>query len=227
MEIIFDQTILFLKNLSNNNNREWFNEHKTDYISAKKNLEDFIDGLKQEMNLFDVLENKSGKKSLFRIYNDVRFKKDKTPYNPRFAFGMQREGKHRRGGYYMQIKPGETILACGFFGPEPSDLLLIRKDIEVNYLHWFELLSNPGILSFFEPISGEKVKTAPKGFDKNHPAIELLRMKQFIFKHSFSDPELTSKDFQKKVCITMNSIRPFFDYMSEVLTTDANGVSIL
>lgn len=216
-------SLQFLKALAENNNRDWFNEHKNSYINAYKNVSDFVDALILEMNKHDVLENSSGKKSLYRIYNDVRFSKDKSPYNARFAFSLQRATKLRRGGYYMNIKPGNSFLACGFFAPNPADLKRIRVDIEHNYKEWNKLLNKKSIKENFGSLRGEKVLTAPKGFSIDHPAIELLRHKQFIFRHEFKDKELTAENFLQTVNSLFKAIRPFFDYMSDVLTTDANG----
>jgi len=225
--IIQKSTIKFLKDLSENNNRDWFNDNKPRYLDAHQNMISFVDGLIIEMNKHDVIENESGKKSLYRIYNDVRFSKDKSPYNPRFAFSLQRATKLRRGGYYLNIKPGNCFLACGFFFPNPDDLKRIRMDIERNADKWNKLLKSKSIRDNFGTLSGEKVLTAPKGFSKDHPAIDLLRHKQFLFRHDFKDKEITSEDFLKEVNRIFKSIRPYFNYMSEVLTTNLNGELIV
>ena len=220
---ISKSSLNFLKALSENNNRQWFNENKNRYILAQQNLIDFTDALITEMNKHDVLENTSGKKTLYRIYSDVRFSKDKSPYNPRFAFSLQRATKLRRGGYYMHIKPGNTYLACGFFAPNPEDLKRIRVEIEHNHKEWNKLLNKKLIKENFGAMRGEKVLTAPKGFSIEHAAIELLRHKQFYFRHDFNDNEVTADDFLLKTNLLFKSIRTFFDYMSDVLTTNANG----
>lgn len=227
MTTLSKNTFKFLKELKQNNNREWFTENKPTYVTAQENVAGFIDELISQMNNHDDIENTSGKKSMFRIYNDVRFKKDKTPYKSRFAFGLKRAGDNKRGGYYMHIEPGNCMLACGFFSPNPQDLLRIRKDIEINYDDWHELLNATELKNSFEPLHGDGVKTAPKGFAKDHPAIELLRFKQYIFKKDFTDAEVQSEDFAEKISETFKSIRPWLDYMSEVLTTNLNGESIL
>jgi uncharacterized protein (TIGR02453 family) len=219
-------TLNFLKELSENNNRDWFNAHKLKYTFAHQNVIDFIDALIVEMNKHDVIENTSGKKSLYRIYSDVRFSKDKSPYNPRFAFSLQRATKLRRGGYYMNIRPGNSYLACGFFAPNPEDLKRIRVDIEHNYKEWNKIMNKKSIIENFGAMRGEKVLTAPKGFSKENTAIDLLRHKQFIFRHDFKDKELTEDNFLQTVNSMYKSIKPFFDYMSEVLTTNANGEAL-
>jgi uncharacterized protein (TIGR02453 family) len=225
--IIQKSTLKFLKDLKQNNNRDWFNLNKSLYLDAHQNMISFADGLIIEMNKHDVIENESGKKSLYRIYNDVRFSKDKSPYNPRFAFSLQRASKLRRGGYYVNITPSNCFMACGFFFPNPEDLKRIRMDIERNSDKWKKMLKSKGIKENFGTMIGEKVLTTPKGFSKDDPAIDLLRHKQFLFRHDFKDKEITSDDFMREVNRIFKSIRPYFDYMSEVLTTDLNGELIV
>jgi uncharacterized protein (TIGR02453 family) len=221
--IIQTDTMGFLKKLAKNNNRDWFEKHKEDYLQAQQNLISFADALIAEMNKHDQLETPSGKRSLYRIYNDVRFSKDKTPYNPRFAGYLKRLKPSLRGGYYYWIKPGASRIACGFAYPNAEDLNRARKDIEYNYDGWRKLLKSKAIVSAFGQMTGEQVKTVPRGFDKEHPAIDLLRYKNYWFEVSFTDAEVTSPDFLKRVNQKFKSIRPFFDYMSSVLTTNENG----
>lgn len=224
--VIQTSTMSFLKRLAKNNNREWFEKHKDEYLQAQQNLISFVDALIAEMNKHDQLETPSGKKSLYRIYNDVRFSKDKTPYNPRFAGYLKRLKPGLRGGYYYWIKPGASRIACGFAYPNAEDLNRVRKDIVYNYEDWRKLLSRKTIQSAFGEMTGELVKTAPRGFEKDHPAIDLLRYKNYWFEVSFTDAEVTSPNFVKTVNQKFKSIRPFFDYMSSVLTTNENGEAL-
>jgi uncharacterized protein (TIGR02453 family) len=179
------------------------------------------------MNTHDQIETPSGKKSLYRIYNDVRFSKDKTPYSPRFAGYLKRTKPMLRGGYYLWIRPGASRIGCGFVYPNPDDLKRIRLDILHNYKDWNRLLNSKSIKATFGAMDGHQVKTAPKGFPKDHAAIDLLRYKQYWFEHSFSDKEVLADDFLKNINQTFKNIRPFFDYVSEVLTTDLNGESVI
>ena len=216
-------TLRFLKDLAKNNNRAWFTDHKDQYLAAQSNMMAFIDQLILMMNKHDELETESGKKSLFRIYNDVRFSKDKLPYNPRFAFSLKRATKLKRGGYYMNIKPGNCFLARGFFAPNADDLKRIRQDIDYNYPEWNSILQSKSIKSTFGALQGDTVLTAPRGYTTDHEAIALLRHKQFIVRHHFTDDQVISPDFLKQVNTMYKNVRPYFDYMSSVLTTDANG----
>lgn len=220
---IHRDTFAFLKRLKKNNNRDWFNAHKDQYLRAKENVETFVDDLIVKMSAHDDIETPSAKKSLYRIYNDVRFSDDKTPYNPRFAGYLRRTKPMNRGGYYYWFKPGGTTLACGFTYPNAEDLMRTRLDIKTNYADWRKLLNTKSIRTTFGTMQGEQVKTAPRGFDKDHPAIDLLRYKQYWFERSFSDQEVLDPGFCNTVLKTYKAIRPFFDYMSEVLTTDLNG----
>jgi uncharacterized protein (TIGR02453 family) len=220
-------TLTFLKNLAANNNRDWFNAHKDQYELAKENAEAFMDALIGKMSGHDQLDNISGRKSLYRIYNDVRFSKDKSPYNPRFAGYLKRTKPLLRGGYYIWIKPGASRVGCGFVYPHGDDLKRIREDISANYKDWNKLLRSKAIKQNFGSMIGEQLKTAPRGFSADDPALDLLRYKQFWFEHKFTDREVTSPDFLLQVNKTYKSIRPLFNYMSDVLTTDANGTLIL
>jgi len=220
---INSSTFDFLKKLKRNNNREWFQRNKNHYLQAQENVSGWVGQLIQEMNKHDQLETASAKESLYRIYNDVRFAEDKTPYNPRFAGYLRREKPALRGGYYYWIKPGESRIGCGFVYPNSADLKRIREDISENFLEWKKLISTGEIKKVFGEMQGDQVKTAPRGFPKDHAAIDLLRYKQFWFERSFSDQEVLAGTFLKAVNNTFKTIRPFFDYMSDVLGTNSNG----
>lgn len=225
--IIEKYTMDFLKALARNNNREWFQKNKKRYTDAQENVIAWLDALLAELNKHDQFKTSNGKEALYRIYNDVRFSKDKTPYNPRFAGNFKRLKPHLRGGYYFWIKPGASRIGCGFTYPNAEDLLRIRQDIATNYDDWHRLLKHKKLNSVFGHMQGEQVKTAPKGFSRDHVAIDLLRHKQFWFEKSYTDKEVLSKDFFKVVNNDFKAIRPFFNYMTEILTTDLNGESIL
>ena len=227
MTVIKKESINFLKSLSKNNNRDWFNAHKPKYEKAHENMIAFADALLVEMNKHDHIETPSGKKSLYRIYKDVRFSKDKTPYNIYWSGSFRRATKQLRGGYYYHIEPGNTFIAGGFWGPSTDDMERIRQDIDLNYDDWRKMLSQKALVNTFGNLVGSQLTSAPRGYDKNHPAIDLLMYKQFILKHTFTDKEIYSPDFVHLVNAVFKKLRPYFDYMSEVLTTDANGISTI
>ena len=222
--VIQKDTLAFLTDLSTNNNREWFNNHKGRYTTAHDNMIAFADELLAAMNTHDTIENVSGKNSLHRIYKDVRFSKDKTPYNNHWGGSFKRATNKLRGGYYFHIAPGHSFLGGGFWGPNPDDMRKIRQDIDYNYPDWQKLLHGKTLVDTFGKLTGEQLSSAPRGYAKDHPAIELLRYKQFLLRHPFTDEDVLSQNFVQQVNSVFKKMRPFLNFMSEVLTTDANGV---
>ena len=216
----------FLNQLKENNNRDWFAANKDEFQKQQSNIEAFADALLQELNTHDVIETPSGKKSLYRIYRDTRFSNDKTPYKTHWSGSFTRATKYRRGGYHFHIGPGNSYIAGGFFGPNPADLKLIRNDIAFDAAPLRAILSSEPFIATFKILRGEQVKTTPKGFPADHEAIDLLRYKQFLLVRHFTDEEVLSKDFVKQAGETYKNMRPFFDYMSEILTIDINGLAI-
>lgn len=220
-------TFSFLKSLSKNNNREWFNKNKQHYLDAYENMIAFADALLHEMRKHDNIETISGKASLFRIYRDLRFSKDKSPYKTYWAGSFKRATKKLRGGYYFQIGPGESLAAGGFFSPNKDDLKRIRQEIDLNFADWKKLLSNKSITKTFGPLKGEKLSTVPRDFAKDSAGIEYIKHKQFYFERKFTDKEVLSPQFLKELNQTFKNLCPYFDYMSDVLTTDLNGIDIV
>ncbi|MCW5515189.1 DUF2461 domain-containing protein [Muriicola sp. Z0-33] len=221
--LINKEALLFLEQLKKNNNREWFTEHKNQFKALQTEIKKFYEELKEQMNTHDSIE----KLKMFRIYRDVRFSHDKTPYQPHFAGSFSRAGARLRGGYYLKIKPGESFIATGFWGPEKNDLLRIRKELEQDANEFRKIIGTGDFKKIWGELQGEEVKTAPKGFNKEHKDIDLIRKKQFIFVRNFTDKEVLSSDFLNEVNASFKAIRPYFDYMSEVLTTNINGESIV
>lgn len=220
-------TLTFLTDLEKHNDRDWFNANKDRYLEAKANVEAFADELVRRMRKHDRIETASGKDSLMRIYNDQRFHKDKPPYKARFMGSLGRVKPALRGGYFFSIAPGKSAIACGFFGPEPRDLKRIRTDIDQDHAAWQKLLGSKAIRSNFGELVGDQLATAPRGYAKDHPALDLLRRKQFILRHQFTDAEVLAPRFIDRVDPLYKSVRPWFDRMSEALTTDPNGRSLL
>ncbi len=216
------KAIKFLKRLEKNNNREWFKEHKEEY----KILEDEVKEFYATLNFRLQKEDKIDKLKMFRIYRDVRFSKDKTPYNLHFSGSFMRATVRLRGTYYLRIKSDATLIGCGFWGPSKEDLYRIRKEFELDASEIRNIISDKNFKNIWGDFVGEEVKTSPRGFDKNHEAIDLIKKKQFLFIKEFTNKEMLSENFQEEVYNSFKEIRPFFDYMSEILTTDLNGVSV-
>lgn len=217
-------TLQFLQNLKENNDRDWFNTHKDEFQLAQENAKSLYQVILENLKNHDLIE----KFKLFRIYRDVRFSKDKSPYKPHFAGSYSRQGKKLRGGYYLRIRPGESFLAGGFWEPENEDLLRIRKEFESSDKEIRTILQEENFKAVFGgKLEGDELKTAPKGFSKDHPAIDLIRKKGFIAVRNFTDEEVLSPDFIPTVNYSFQTLRPFFDYMSDVLTTNLNGESLI
>lgn len=214
----------FLLKLKENNNREWMQENKNEYLANEKLLKEFYSAVENNLNVTDEI----ARVKVFRINRDVRFSNNKTPYNVHRSVSFSRAGAHRRGGYYLRLEPGNSYMAGGFFSPEKEDLFRIRKEFELDSQEIREILTRKEFKMAFGGFNQENaVKTAPKGFNKDDENIELIRLKSFFVTHKFTDEEVFAKDFKDKLLNHYLLLRPFFDYMSDVLTTDLNGESII
>lgn len=213
------KTFEFLKKLEKNNTREWFALNKPEYDAVVKENKAFFNKIYTELQEHDNLKGIH----IFRIYRDVRFSKDPTPYKTNFGVGYSRSKPMLRGGYYIHLEPGNSFVGGGFWGPDAKDLLRIRKEFEISTAEIEKITSEETFIKYFGQIEGDAVKTAPRGFEKGHPAIDLIRKKQYVVRRKFTDKEVLSDGFQKEALLTLLAMRPFFDYMSEVLTTDLNG----
>ncbi len=219
-----ESAFTFLRTLESNNNRDWFAKNKAKYIAANNQFK----ALAQEINEGMQKQDKIEKMKLFRIYRDVRFSKNKDPYKNSFSLGFSRETKALRGGYYLHLQSGgNSFVGGGFWQPEAADLKRIREEIAADADSLRKIINSTNFKKKFGELGGEQLKTAPKGFPKDHPDIDLLRYKSFIVSKQFSDKEVTTSGFANEVLNHFQAMRTFFDYMSEVLTTDVNGVSLL
>jgi len=214
----------FLKNLQKNNNRDWFHEHKATFKIIETGVKQFYNQLFEQLNTVDSIESFK----VFRIYRDVRFSKNKLPYKTHFGGSFHRTKPELRGGYYLHIAPNnESFIATGFWDPNKEDLFRIRKELEMNSKKLREVMEVEAFKSVWGVLQGDELQTTPRGFDKLDPNIDLIRKKQFIFTKKYSDKEVLSNGFEKEVIKSFKVIRPYFDYMSSVLTTNLNGESTL
>jgi uncharacterized protein (TIGR02453 family) len=215
----------FLNALKENNQREWMTENKAWYLNNEEILKSFYKDVEAGLNTFDQIE----KTKVFRIHRDVRFSKNKTPYNVHRSASFSRDGAHRRGGYYLRIEPnGKSRMAGGFFNPSPADLLRIRKEFELDAVPIRAILNSKDFKAAFKGfVTNNQVKTAPRNFNVDHPAIDLIKNKSFVVGHSFTDQEVLAADFKDNLIAHYRLLLPFFDYMSDVLTTDLNGQSVI
>ena len=225
--ILQKNNFAFLKKLKSNNDRDWFTANKAIYLEQHENTIAFADALLSKMNQHDNIENASGKKSVLRIYRDVRFSKDKSPYKNYWGISFKRATNELRGGYYVHLQPGnKSFVGGGFWGPNKEDLLRIREEIAMDASEIRSIITSKSFIDTFQSLQGEQLKTGPKGFDKDHPDVDLLRYKQFIFGKNFTDEEVMSENFVAIANETLKKMRPFFNLMSEILTTDSNGSPI-
>ncbi len=214
----------FLKDLEKNNNRDWFAENKPTYLAANEHFKALAEEINEGMQRQDHIE----KMKLYRIYRDVRFSKNKAPYKNSFSGAFVRATKALRGGYYFHLQPGgNSMVGGGFWQPNADDLKRIREEIAMDAAPLREIINSASFKKHFGELQGQQLKTAPRDFPKDHPDIDLLRYKSFIVSKTFTDKEVQSPGFAKEVLKYFQATRPFFDYMSEVLTTDGNGVSLI
>lgn len=224
MKTISKQTLDFLKELEKNNNRDWFNDNKKEFKAIEAEIKAFY---KELFNALSIHDDVDGFK-MFRIYRDVRFSKNKQPYKTHFGGSFNRRKPELRGGYYLHIQPNnESFIATGFWEPNKDDLLRMRKEFEMDASEMRAILSNKSFANVWGELVGDELKSAPRDFDKNHPDIDLIRKKQFIFTKKYKDTEVLSASFLEDVNNSFQTVRPFFDYMSDVLTTNLNGESII
>ena len=217
--MVLSSSVSFFKKLKKNNNRDWFAENKPKFKELELEIKAFGEELKDRLNEFDNVD----RFKLFRIYRDIRFSKDKTPFKTHFGLYWNRLKPRLRGGYYLHIAPNNNFLACGFWDPNPKDLYRIRKEFLHDANEFRKILKSKEIYSIWGNLEGTELKTAPRNFDKNHPDIDLIRKKQFVFKINYSDKEVLEKRFIDKIELSLKAIRPFLNYMTDVLTTDENG----
>ena len=215
----------FFKKLEKNNYRDWFNEHKPEFKAIEKDVKAFYNSILENLNVHDDID----KLKIFRIYRDVRFSKNKLPYKTHFGGSFHRTKPNLRGGYYLHIQPNdESFIATGFWEPAPADLLRIRKEFEMDDSEIREILANKTFNSIWgDAFVGDEVKSAPRGFAKDHKAIDLIKKKQYIFTKKYTDKEVMSPGFLNEIDTAFKAIRPYFNYMSDVLTTNLNGESLI
>ena len=213
----------FFSKLKQNNNREWFQANKAEFKILEGEVKLFMKEIEQRLQIHDKIE----KAKIFRIYRDVRFSKNKTPYKNHFGMAFHREKPALRGGYYLHLEPEKSFLGVGFWAPNPKDLFRIRKELEFDADELRTLMADTNFKKYWGDLQGDEVKTAPKGFSKEHSNIDLIRKKQYTFHKQLNDDQVMSKYFLDLVDEHFMQICPFFDYMSSVLTTNLNGESLL
>ena len=217
--MLTQHTLQFLKNLEESNNREWLQAHKKDYEIVKDSFEKFCQEILTGLSEFqEDLVNTKVKDCIFRINRDIRFSKDKSPYKKYLSAAFGPGGRSSgRIDFFLQIQPGNlSSLGGGMWKPTSTQLASFRQEIDYNPSHLKGIIDTPEFRSYYNNISGEKVKNMPKGYSADHPDIELLKYKQMFFYHKFTDEEVLSKDFAQEVIRGCKILKPYLDYQNEL-----------
>lgn len=223
MTTIKPQTFEFLDQLKLNNNREWFQDNKQLYLDAKENVEAFAESIITEFRKINpkISPELIGKKSVMRIYRDVRFSKNKAPYKTNFGINIPTSPKGIHGpGYFIQLQRNETFIAGGMWMPESDHLKLIRQEIDYNGHQLLNILKQPSFKKFFDGLQqNDKLKTTPKNYNADHPNIELLKLKSFTVVSSITDQQLQSTQGITQILDCLKEIMPFNDFLQEAIAT--------
>lgn len=219
--MISNGIIGFLKELQMNNNREWFEENKTWYESSRKEFAQFVEILIHEIRqVDDQVGMLQAKDCMFRIYRDVRFSKDKSPYKTNFGAYISRGGKKLNfAGYYFHIEPGEYFLSGGIYMPDGAVLKAIRNEIFHRIDEFKAILEAPGFQKYFggKLWEIEKTKTAPRDFPKDFPDIELLKHKHYVMEKSLTEKQLTSPSLLREAVKVYAAMVPFNHFLNNVI----------
>jgi uncharacterized protein (TIGR02453 family) len=218
METIKKSTLDFLTGIKCNNNRDWFLGNRPSYLEAKSNFETFVQEIIDKIILFEpIMKGLEAKSCLFRINRDIRFSNDKSPYKSHFGAFMVRGGKNngdRFAGYYFHIEPGKSIMAGGAYTPPAPWLSSIREKISDYPDDFLKITKAKEFIKYFGSLDGEKLKTAPKGYPKDHPNIELLKYKSYLVVNNASDKMVLDDDFQDHVIKVFKAMKPLNDYLN-------------
>jgi uncharacterized protein (TIGR02453 family) len=206
----------FLKKLTTNNNREWFNENKILYTDSQENIVAFLGDLLIEMSEFDEeLRKIDAKKSLFRIYRDTRFSKDKIPYKTNFGASLGMGKGSQKGGYYLHMEPGKSFIAGGIYMPESSVLKELRKEISLYGEDFLTIINNKDFKKHFPELDqDDKLKKIPQGFEKEDPMGDYLKLKNFIVVYYLKDEEILDKNAVKNLTKVFKLMKPLNDFLN-------------
>lgn len=210
----------FLGELSRNNHKEWMDANKSWYQECRKDFIDFVDHLLRGIAVFDpAVIGLEPKKCVFRINRDVRFSKNKDPYKTNFGAAMGEGGRHAGNPiYYFHLEPKRSFLAGGLYMPEAESLKKIRQEVDYNPEPLKKIVETPDFQEVFGPIQGERLKTAPKGYPKDHPNIDLLQLKSYIVVHDLDRKEVEAEDMLDRILGMYRQIKPFNDYLSVAIS---------
>ncbi|MEI6060739.1 MAG: DUF2461 domain-containing protein [Bacteroidota bacterium] len=211
----------FLTHLKLNNNREWFQENRKWYEASRKEVETFVSEMIVTVSAIDPsLQTPAMKDCMFRIFRDVRFGADKSPYKTNFGAFVAKGGrKSSFPGYYFHFEPGESMLAGGVYMPQPDILKLLRSEV---YYHSPELkviLENPSFKSYFDQLGDfDKMKKAPKDFPADFPDIDLLKYRSYIVSQNIPDQLVVSGDYEKHLLERVKELQPFMAFLNRAIS---------
>jgi uncharacterized protein (TIGR02453 family) len=212
-------TMQFLSDLKKHNEREWFLANRGRYDEAKCNFIDFIQEVINEITSFDpILKGLEAKSCIYRINRDIRFSNDKSPYKTHFGAFILRGGHknmHAYAGYYIHVEPGKCMLSGGAYIPPTSWLSEIRAKIDEQGDELLKIAGNKDFIKYFGEIEGEKLKTAPKGYPKDHKFIELLKYKSFLATSIFPDETALSKDYLNLIISRCRTMKPMIEFLND------------
>ena len=217
----FKTAFYFLKKLARNNNREWFEKRKPEYLQIKSDFEEFTAAVYDKLCESDPsLMGQDPRKMVFRIYRDVRFSKDKLPYKQFLSAGISSQGKGTGvPGYYLQFEPGNRSFACvGLYAPSSESLAKIRQEIDYNGEALEKIMAEKTFRKYYSGFwEGDPLKTAPKGYPKDHPHIEWLKQRHFVIMHSLNDGDVLKKNLGQNVVKMLEAGKPFSDFLKHGL----------
>nr|WKN40101.1 DUF2461 domain-containing protein [Tunicatimonas sp. TK19036] len=207
----------FLSDLQANNEKTWMDEHRDRYQTAKQHFIELIGYMLGELSIDDEsLRGLTPKDCIFRINRDIRFSKDKAPYKNNFGAAMAEGGKKTDNAlYYLHLQPhNESFLAGGIYQPPKEVLAKVRQEIDYNASELKTITDAPDFKRYFDKIQGDALKRAPKGYEPDHPNIELLKLKDYLVMHKFTDAEVTDKNFPRIAVKIFHSMQPFLQYLN-------------
>jgi len=223
--MITPATLQFLEDLKKNNERDWFQANQKRYDLYKADYKDTVEEFLEEIKpLDDTLEQLEFKDCSYRINRDIRFTKDKTPYKTHMGIWMC-EGKKNTNlaGYYVHIENGTAFAAAGLYWPDAADLKKVRREIDGFYDELEDIVNADDFKAIFgklESNAENTLKTSPKDFDKDHPAIEFLKLKSFLASTPLTDKDLTHKNFIKNTVKKLIVAKPLIEFLNRALTTE-------
>ena len=209
--------LTFLQQLESHNSKEWMDDHRAQYQTARQSFIDLTTHLLEKLSVDDEgLQGLDPKKCIFRINRDIRFSKDKSPYKNNFGAAMAEGGRNSGNPvYYLHVQPqNESFIAGGLYQPSSDVLSKVRQEIDYNASELKTITSAPDFQRYFGEIQGETLKCAPKGYDPAHPNIELLKLKSYIVIHKLTDQQLTKPAFPEYALTVFRAMIPFIHYLN-------------